>query len=64
MKKTILPILMFIGISLSTFAEDSIPASFPRKFLMEQFTGKTCGNCPNGVLAIYEVFRLNPDKYI
>ena len=64
MKKTILPILMLVSISLSTFAEDSIPASFPRKFLMEQFTGRTCGNCPNGVLAINEVFRLNPDKYI
>ncbi len=64
MKKTILPILMLVSISLSSFAEDSIPASFPRKFLMEQFTGKTCGNCPNGILAINEVFRLNPDKYI
>ena len=64
MKKTILPILMLVSISLSTFAEDSIPASFPRKFLMEQFTGKNCGNCPNGILAINEVFRLNPDKYI
>ena len=64
MKKTIIPILMLIGIAVSALAEDSIPASFPRKFLMEQFTGKTCGNCPNGVLAIYEVFRLNPDKYI
>ena len=64
MKKTILPILMLISISLSVLAEDSIPASFPRKFLLEQFTGQTCGNCPNGVLAINEVFRLNPGKYI
>lgn len=64
MKKTILPLMMLVSISLCTFAEDSIPASFPRKFLMEQFTGKNCGNCPNGVLAINEFLRLNPDKYI
>ena len=31
---------------------------------MEQFTGRSCPNCPNGILAINEVFRLNPDKYI
>ena len=64
MKKTILPLMMLVSISLCTFAEDSIPSSFPRKFLMEQFTGKTCGKCPKGILAINDVFRLNPDKYI
>lgn len=26
-----------------------VPTSFPRKFLMEHFTGETCGYCPKGM---------------
>ena len=53
-----------ITLTIEFVYQTAIPASFPRKFLMEQFTGRSCPNCPNGILAINVVFRLNPDKYI
>jgi hypothetical protein len=31
---------------------NNIPASFPRKFLIEHFTGDQCGYCPDGMYAI------------
>ncbi|MGN1247800.1 MAG: Omp28-related outer membrane protein, partial [Paludibacteraceae bacterium] len=64
MKKTILSVIMLVGISLSIAAEDTIPASFPRKFLLEQFTGQTCGNCPNGILGINQFLREDSREYI
>lgn len=64
MKKTILSILLLVGFSLSIAAEGTIPTSFPRKVLLEQFTGQTCGNCPAGYMAINQAIYQNPDKYI
>lgn len=64
MKKTILSILLLVGFSLSIAAEETIPSSFPRKVLLEQFTGQTCGNCPAGYMAINQAIYQNPDKYI
>lgn len=31
---------------------DTIPASFPKKHLIEEFTGQTCGYCPEGMNSI------------
>lgn len=31
---------------------NEVPASFPRKFLIEHFTGEECGYCPGGMYAI------------
>lgn len=33
--------------------QDTIPASFPKKQLIEEFTGQTCGYCPGGMDAIH-----------
>ena len=64
MKKTILSLIMLMGFSLSILAEDTIPSSFPRKFLLEQFTGQDCPNCPNGILAINDFLRTSTENYI
>jgi len=34
--------------------QDTIPASFPKKHLIEEFTGQGCGYCPNGMDAVHE----------
>ena len=34
--------------------QDSIPASFPKKQLIEEFTGQDCGYCPYGMDCIHE----------
>ena len=64
MKKTILSLIMLMGFSLSILAEDTVPSSFPRKFLLEQFTGQTCPNCPNGIAKINDFLRSNEKNYI
>lgn len=64
MKKTILSIIMLVGISLSIAAEETIPTSFPRKVLLEQFTSQKCRYCPSGMMAINQALYQNPDKYI
>jgi len=33
---------------------DTIPSSFPKKQLIEEFTGQDCGYCPGGMDAIHE----------
>ena len=64
MKKTFFSLIMLLGCTLPAFAENTIPSSFPRKFLLEQFTGQTCPNCPNGILAINEFIHTSPENYI
>lgn len=34
--------------------EDTIPASFPKKQLIEEFTGQTCGYCPYGMDCVHD----------
>lgn len=34
--------------------QDTIPASFPKKHLIEEFTGQGCGYCPDGMDAVHE----------
>ncbi len=38
--------------------------SFPRKQMIEHFTGQTCGYCPDAMDAISSVLKANPDKYV
>jgi hypothetical protein len=49
MKKIFILLLLFTTVALS--AQD-VPSSFPRKFLIEHFTGTWCQYCPYGMFAI------------
>ena len=40
-----------------------IPSSFPRKHLIEEFTGQTCGYCPDGMNSVSE-FMANDTNFI
>ena len=46
MKKIFTFLLLFTAVSMT--AQD-VPASFPRKFVIEHFTGDQCGYCPGGM---------------
>ena len=37
-----------------TTAQEEVPTSFPRKYLIEHFTGDQCGYCPYGMYSIME----------
>lgn len=49
MKKILTSILLLAAVMMS--AQD-VPTSFPRKFVIEHFTGDGCGFCPGGMYAI------------
>ena len=51
MKKIFTTLLLFVAVMMS--AQD-VPASFPRKYLIEHFTGDGCGYCPYGMYSIME----------
>ena len=43
--------------------QDTIPASFPKKHLIEEFTGQACGYCPYGMDCIHE-FIANDTNWV
>lgn len=46
-------IFTFILLTAAAFTSaQDVPSSFPRKFLIEHFTGDGCGYCPGGMYAI------------
>ena len=51
MKKLFTCILLFAAVMMSA---QEVPASFPRKYLIEHFTGDQCGYCPGGMFSIEE----------
>ena len=51
MKKTLLPLLLLVTMAVSA---QEVPAAFPRKFVIEHFTGAGCGYCPDGMECIVE----------
>ena len=61
MKKFILACTLITATLCAATAAD-VPASFPRKFLLEQFTAQSCGNCPYGMLCIAEAMAQIPDN--
>ncbi|MGN0234800.1 MAG: Omp28-related outer membrane protein [Paludibacteraceae bacterium] len=63
MKKFILACTL-IATTLCAATASDIPASFPRKFLLEQFTAQSCGNCPYGMLCIAEAMQQDSGRYI
>ncbi len=54
MKKIFTFLLLFTAVSMT--AQD-VPASFPRKFVIEHFTGDQCGYCPGGMYAITDYVK-------
>ena len=51
MKKIFLSLLLLVAVCISA---QEVPASFPRKYLIEHFTGDQCGYCPYGMYSIME----------
>lgn len=41
--------------------DEPIPSSFPRKQLIEEFTGQGCGYCPSGMNSIHEYIGNDPN---
>jgi len=44
-------------LSAVTMTAQEVPESFPRKFLIEHFTGDQCGYCPGGMYAITDYIK-------
>lgn len=51
--KKIFTILVLLCATLVATAQE-VPSSFPRKYLMEHFTGDQCGYCPYGMYSMVE----------
>ena len=51
--KKIFTVLVLLCATLAVSAQE-VPSSFPRKFLIEHFTGDQCGYCPYGMYSIVE----------
>ena len=51
--KKIFTILVLLFATLVASAQEA-PTSFPRKYLIEHFTGDQCGYCPDGMYSIVE----------
>lgn len=51
MKKILTLVLLFM---VATMSAQEVPTSFPRKYLIEHFTGDQCGYCPYGMYSIVE----------
>ena len=51
--KKIFTVLVLLSATLITSAQ-GVPASFPRKYLIEHFTGDQCGYCPYGMYCIVD----------
>lgn len=51
-------IFTFILLTAAAFTSaQDVPTSFPRKFLIEHFTGESCGYCPGGMYAITDYIQ-------
>ena len=51
MKKIFTIVLLFSAVIMSA---QEVPTSFPRKYLIEHFTGDQCGYCPAGMYSIMD----------
>ena len=54
MKKILTSILLFVAVIMSA---QEVPTSFPRKYLIEHFTGAACIYCPEGMYCLDQYFR-------
>lgn len=51
MKKIFISLLLLVAVCVSA---QEVPTSFPRKYLIEHFTGDQCGYCPYGMYSIVD----------
>ena len=51
MKKIFISLLLLVAVCVSA---QEVPTSFPRKYLIEHFTGDQCGYCPGGMFSIVD----------
>ena len=54
MRKIFTIVLLFVAVMMSA---QEVPTSFPRKFVIEHFTGDQCGYCPGGMYAITDYIQ-------
>lgn len=54
---------LLLSVALMTMAQE-VPTSFPRKFLIEHFTGTWCAYCPYGMMAIDYAVQTSKTPYI
>ncbi len=54
---------LLLSVALVTMAQE-VPTSFPRKFLIEHFTGTWCQYCPYGMMAIDYAVQTSETPYI
>ena len=55
--------ILLLSVAMMTMAQE-VPASFPRKFLIEHFTGTWCAYCPYGMMAIDYAVQMSKTPYI
>lgn len=55
--------LAFVALTACGTKDEPIPDSFPKKHLIEEFTGQTCGYCPYGMNCIRD-FMENDTNFI
>ena len=54
---------LLLSVALMTMAQE-VPTSFPRKFLIEHFTGTWCQYCPYGMMAIDYAVQKSETPYV
>ena len=55
--------ILLLSVAMMTMAQ-KVPTSFPRKFLIEHFTGTWCAYCPYGMMAIDYAAQMSKTPYI
>ena len=61
--KKILTVLVLFCATIVVSAQE-VPSSFPRKFIIEHFTGDHCGYCPYGMYSIVEHIEKSSTPYV
>ena len=55
--------ILLLSVAMMTMAQ-KVPTSFPRKFLIEHFTGTWCAYCPYGMMVIDYAVQTSETPYI
>ena len=55
--------ILLLSVAMLTMAQ-KVPTSFPRKFLIEHFTGTWCQYCPYGMMSIDYAIQISETPYV